>query len=75
MGSSFTCRGDWHRLMTGHSETISREHLVTLANEAVQFPETVTIEQIRELGEFARAVLARESDSVDGSARSAQAER
>lgn len=61
--------------MTGHNETISREHLVTLANEAVRFPETVTIEQIRELGEFARTVLSRDSDSTDGSARSAEAER
>jgi hypothetical protein len=61
--------------MTGRSETISREHLVTVANEAVRFPETVTIEQIRELGEFAQAVLSRDSAPVDGSARSAEAER
>lgn len=61
--------------MTGHNEIISREHLVTVANEAARFPETVTIEQIRELGEFARAVLARDSDSVDGPTRNTQAER
>lgn len=61
--------------MTGHNETISREHLITVANEAARFPETVTIEQIRTLGEFAQVALSRDSAPVDGSAGNAEAER
>lgn len=52
--------------MTAPTDATQLASLSLIAEEAVRFPETVTIEHIRALGEFASTVLSRGSDRVDG---------
>lgn len=75
MDSKCICDHDGYRLVIGTGEVTGHEHLADLADEAVKFPETMTIEQIRQLGAFARAVLSRDSASVDESGSSTERER
>ncbi|MGB7234878.1 MAG: hypothetical protein WBD41_02755 [Rhodococcus sp. (in: high G+C Gram-positive bacteria)] len=51
--------------MSAHTEAARWATLSLAAEEAVHFPETLSVEKIRELGQFTRAVLSSTATSAD----------